>query len=112
MARAEELAYQMCQNGTIAGLMGWPDAFIADRPDIRKKLTRKRQERKAWLRRKQLSQADKNPVSAIFLGKNYLGQSDKQEHRLGFDAETASLLGLVDGKDKGRLPSQEGSNEG
>jgi hypothetical protein len=34
---------------------------------------------KASLRRKQFALADRNPAMAIFLGKNYLGQSDRQE---------------------------------
>ena len=34
---------------------------------------------KASLRRLQFKLAEKNPGMAIFLGKNYLGQSDKQE---------------------------------
>jgi hypothetical protein len=79
MARAEKLAYDGCQNGTIEGLMGWYEGFISKRDDIARILLRKRQERYAWLREKQFQQADKNPVSAIFLGKNYLGQADKQE---------------------------------
>jgi hypothetical protein len=34
---------------------------------------------KASLRRKQFALAEKNPAMAIFLGKNYLGQVDKQD---------------------------------
>ncbi|MCK5601913.1 hypothetical protein KAR91_08595 [Candidatus Pacearchaeota archaeon] len=79
MARAEDMAYHGCQNGTIAGLMGWADAFIAEHEDIRKKLTLKRQQMKFDLRRRQLEQGKKTPVMNIFLGKNYLGQADKQE---------------------------------
>ena len=107
MARAESLAYDGCQNNTVEGLLRWARGFIAARPDIAEKLTRKRQERKAWLRRLQFKQAEKQPVVGIFLGKNYLGQADKQEHRLGLDERTSSLLALIDGKDKGKLPSEE-----
>ena len=39
----------------------------------------KRELGKMSLRRKQWKLADKNASMAIFLGKNYLGQSDKQE---------------------------------
>lgn len=79
MAKAKGYAYDGCQNGTICGLMGWPDNFIAQRPDIRKILLKKRQERYAWLRKLQFEQAEKFPPSAMFLGKNYLGQADKKE---------------------------------
>ena len=79
MARAEGYAYDGCQNGTIEGLMGWDDSFVAKRDDIGRKLLRKRQERKAWLRARQWAQCKSNPVVGIFLGKNYLGQADKQE---------------------------------
>jgi hypothetical protein len=77
--RAKDLAYNGCQNGTIEGLMDWPNDFINKHREIAKILTKKRQERYAWLRKTQFDQAGKNPVSAIFLGKNYLGQADKQE---------------------------------
>ena len=79
MALAESHAYDGCQNGTIEGLMGWDDSFIAKRKDIGRKLLLKRQERKLWLRRLQFKQCEKQPVVGIFLGKNYLGQADKQE---------------------------------
>ena len=37
---------------------------------------------KASLRRNQWKLSEKNPSMAIFLGKNYLEQSDKQEHEI------------------------------
>ena len=79
MERAEAYAYNGCQNGTIEGLMGWNTGFIHDSKDIRGKLLQKRQERYAYLRKRQFEQGEKNPVMNIFLGKNYLGQADKQE---------------------------------
>lgn len=41
------------------------------------------EEGKMALRRIQFTHAKTNPAMAMFLGKNYLGQSDKQEHDVG-----------------------------
>ena len=50
---------------------------------------------------------------AIFLGKNVLGQSDKQEIEHGVTTEMANLLGLIDGSTKGKLPdAEEGKDAG
>ena len=65
-----------CQNGTIAKLM-----CIAPTTLIRRfggLLTEKRAERKYNLRDKQTKLSENNPAMAIFLGKNELGQVDKQ----------------------------------
>ena len=78
MAKAEGYALDNCLNGTIEGLMGWHNDFIGHNPEIAKKLTKKRQEHKLELRRSQWNQK-KNPALAIFMGKNALGQADKQE---------------------------------
>ena len=43
---------------------------------------------------------------AIFLGKNELGQTDKQEIEHSLDKPTATLLGLIDGNSKGKLPDK------
>ena len=113
MAKAEAYALDNCQNGTICKLMGWHHNFLEDRPDILKKLEVKRAEHKAELRANQRRQAKTNPVMNIFLGKNALGQADKQEHKYGLNEETTSLLALIDGKSKGVLPSAErGGAEG
>jgi hypothetical protein len=42
--RAKDLAYNGCQNGTIEGLMDWPNDFINKHREIAKILTKKRQE--------------------------------------------------------------------
>ena len=78
MRQAEEYAYNNCQNGTIEGLMGWPNAFIENRPDITKRLGKKRQEGKAALRKAQHEKAlnDRDSTMLIWLGKNELGQAD------------------------------------
>ena len=103
LAAAEALALLNCQTGTIAVAMGWDRQWLDQRPDILTKLSKKRAEHKIELRKCQYNQR-KNPALAIFLGKNALGQADKQEHKMGLDEQTSSLLAMIDGKDKGKLP--------
>ena len=54
--------------------------FVNDHPEVEELLETSKGAGKASLRRIQWRLAEKNPGMAIFLGKNYLGQSDKQEH--------------------------------
>ena len=49
--------------------------------------TQKRAGGKISLRRKQWQLAEKSPAMAIFLGKNYLGQSDQQEIRMAAEVK-------------------------
>ena len=109
MNEALRLAGMNCQNGTIETYLGWNDGFISKRRDIDKKLQAKRAEHRISIRESQ-QKSIKNPVMAIFLGKNVLGQADKQDHRLALDEETRSLLDVIDGKTKGILPSAEGQS--
>ena len=60
----------------------------------------------------QREQAPKSPAMAIFLGKNELGQKDKQEIEHSLDKPTATLLGLIDGDSKGKLPDSKENEDG
>lgn len=51
----------------------------------------KREGGKASLRRLQLQLAEKSAAMAIFLGKNYLGQSDADKHKQEVDAANLEL---------------------
>lgn len=53
--------------------------FKADFPQVAAILNQARDIGRVSLRRVQWAHAEKNPAMAIFLGKQYLGQSDKQE---------------------------------
>ena len=106
MARALQMALWNCNDCTIETALGWRQGFIAERRDISAKIKQKRAEHRQILREAQFKQV-KNPAMAIFLGKNALGQADKQDHRLALDEETRSLLDVIDGKTKGVLPSAE-----
>jgi hypothetical protein len=73
-----ELALNGCQNNTIATIMDIPKQTLVD--NFRQLLTKKRCERKNNLRKLQYASAKKgNPALLIFLGKNELGQADKQD---------------------------------
>lgn len=72
----EEYALDGCQNNTISTLMEIPNNTLIRR--FGKRLTKKRCERKQRLRLIQTNLALSNPAMAIFLGKNELGQVDKQ----------------------------------
>jgi hypothetical protein len=53
--------------------------FLTDNPEARQALDDGKQVGLTSLRRTQFRLAEKNAAMAIFLGKNYLGQTDKQE---------------------------------
>ena len=84
MKKAEGYAYDWCRNHTIEGLMGWPNAFIEKHANIAKRLTKKRQQATADLRRAQREKAvaSKDVTMMIWLGKNELGQADKTETKI------------------------------
>ena len=72
----ESYALEGGQNNTIATVMSIPLTTLIRR--FGKLLTKKRAERKLFLRRTQTLLAVTNPAMAIFLGKNELKQTDKQ----------------------------------
>ncbi len=75
--KAEDAALMGCKNKTIAGLLG-VRVEVFDK-DFCIRLTKKRQERDYNLRKNQTEMAKKNVAMAIFLGKNELDQTDKQD---------------------------------
>lgn len=56
------------------------DRFFEDNPEVLAAYEDGFGTGKMSLKRKQFKLADKNAAMAIFLGKNYLGQKDRQEH--------------------------------
>ena len=109
LAKAEEYALQNCKNNTIATLMGWHPMFIAEHEEILKRLRKKRAEHAQTIRESQFNHV-KNPIMAMFLGKNVLGQADKQDIKHGMSEDTLSLLSLIDGKTRNTLPGEAGDN--
>jgi len=90
MASIEEMAYNNCHTLTIANTLGIAESTLRD--NFRELLTQKRAEGKAELRKNQRELAVKNPAMAIFLGKNELGQSDKQQLQHSADKSLAQLI--------------------
>lgn len=100
----EKFCGYQCTQKEIAGffhvavptLVKWvEETYDADWPVVYENLSAAG---KASLRAKQFAWADKQAIMAIFLGKNYLGQSDTPENQA--DAETLKkaqeILGNVD----------------
>ncbi len=89
MKKAEGYAFDGCQNGTIATLMGWDEEFLHGRKDILKKLHKKRCERKLFKRKEQDKHAKTQVSMSIFQGKNELGQMDKpgEDHNVNITVE-------------------------
>lgn len=96
-----------CQNGTIAALMDIPKNTLIDH--CRTFLHKKRCQRKLILRKAQNKHLEKNPIMCIFLGKNELGQSDKQETVHGISDDLADLMKEISGENKGLPIPGEGS---
>lgn len=107
-AQIDQMALDNCHMDTIALALDVPLQTLTD--TFRGYICQKRAEGRTALRRIQRDQAEKSPAMAIFLGKNELGQADKQEIRHDLSKETASLLGLIDGGTKGKLPDKDESD--
>ena len=103
----ERLASIGCSNKLIAECIDVPVSTFHDCSKLRKICTQKRATHKCDILKDQRKHSKNTPVGAIWLGKQFLGQADKQQVKHGVDAETASLLSLIDGGDKGKLPSEE-----
>jgi hypothetical protein len=86
-----QLALSGCQNNTIATIMDIDGETLMRH--FKELLTKKRCERKYKLRKLQDATAKKgNPALLIFLGKNELGQADKQDIEHGVTDGLADLM--------------------
>jgi hypothetical protein len=91
MRRIGRYAEQGAQNGTICEKMGWADSWMDGRQDIREYLRKKRAEGKIKLHAAQYRKAmSADTTMMIWLGKNRLEQTDKQQHDMG--EETLSAI--------------------
>ena len=96
-----------CRNKNIAAAMEIPEMSFLTCDKLCAFTHKKRALWRQELRHLQHKHAKSTPVMTIFLGKNELGQTDKREDTHKVDEATASLLGLVDGATRGKLPSDE-----
>lgn len=84
----EKLCGMLCTEEEIAAFFGMSIETLAKRVQehygqtFLEVFAEKRQFGKMSLRRKQHRLAEKNAAMAIFLGKNYLGQKDQQDHNV------------------------------
>lgn len=78
------LASIMCTTKDAAAALGVSEPtfikFKSDYPQAKEAWEMGQGQARVSLRRKQWKLADKSPAMAIFLGKNYLDQTDRQEH--------------------------------
>ena len=75
--KVEELAAVMCTEKEIAAVLGVSLSKLKADKEFMATYKKGIEASKASLRHKQFVLSDKNPAMAIFLGKNYLGQADK-----------------------------------
>ena len=111
LMRMDRMAMDQCKHRTIAEALGISRDHL--RQHYLPRLLKKGALGRVELQRDQRKMQKKQPSVAIFRGKNYLGQTDKQEIKHGVTEETATLLGMIDGKSKGKLPdAAEGEDAG
>lgn len=105
-ANIEQMALDNCHVDTIALALSIPKQTLVD--NFRSFISQKRAEGRTKLRRAQREKAliGKDTGMLCFLGKNELEQTDKQTQTLTISKETATLLGLIDGSSKGKLPTK------
>lgn len=93
----ERYALEGCQTNTIAKLMEIPVQTLED--NFRDKLEKKRCERKLKLREQQNAAAEAgNPALLIFLGKNYLEQTDKIEEKMLITGDVKTQMVIIRAK--------------
>jgi hypothetical protein len=81
VAKIDHAASLNCKDGTIAKLIDCDVTVMLDQ--FAKRIRLKRAKYAEYLRQCQYDHAAKTPAMAIFLGKNDLGQADKQEIQHG-----------------------------
>lgn len=102
-----EAALVGCTNLHIAEIMGWPEKTFADCKKLREYCRQKRARFRQEILKDQRKHSKNTPVGGIWQGKQFLDQTDRREDTHKVDEATASLLGLVDGRTRGKLPSEE-----
>ena len=102
-----QMALDNCHVDTIALALSIPKQTLVRR--FGTFISQKRAEGRTMLRRAQREKAliGKDTGMLCFLGKNELNQTDKQTTELNLSKETATLLGLIDGSSKGKLPTSQ-----
>ena len=120
LALISGLAQVMATKREVAGVLHVSETTLAkffdDHPEVREAYDDGLQIGRGSLRRKQFKLADKNAAMAIFLGKNYLDQADKQEHSgpgggavpVRFEGMTSAQLANFVGRLDAEVAAREG----
>jgi len=74
-----DLAGLFCTQTEVCKIVGISERTLRGRADVAEAYKKGQENGKVSLRRMQYRLAEKSPAMAIFLGKQYLGQRDKQE---------------------------------
>ncbi len=105
LQKMDRMAKDQCKHRTIAEVLGVGREAL--RVHYLPRLIKKGAEGRAELQADQRRMQKKQPSVAIFRGKNYLEQTDKQEIKHAITEETVTLLGMIDGTSKGKLPDRQ-----
>lgn len=100
----EKLAMIQCTQEEIASFLNISTRTLQKDEEFLRIYKRGMDNGKISLRRKQFKIADKNPSMAIFLGKQYLGQTDKIDNSITLEEESDPLSKAFEelmGNDKG-----------
>ena len=89
LVQAEKLGMLQCTIKECSAWFGIPPSTLAGHKEFRKAYEKGLENGKQSLRRKQWHLADKSATMAIWLGKQYLGQSDNP---LGDEEDNVSIL--------------------
>lgn len=109
MAELEKLAGLQCTHAEMAAWFGCSTKTIQrhlkEDGTLAEAVDRGQGKGLISLRRTQFRLSEKNAAMAIFLGKQYLGQSDKQDVNHGAQDSLGALLDAVNGRTRG-LPDR------
>ena len=97
-ATVEKLASIMCTIDEIAAVLGCSHDTLQRNKKFCVLFKKGQQTGKASLRRRQFAMSEKNPTMAIWLGKQYLDQRDKQDLEMSGGLENTVNI-KIDGED-------------
>ena len=97
-AMAEKLASIMCTMEEIAAMLGCSHDTLQRNKKFCVLFKKGQQTGKASLRRRQFAMSEKNPTMAIWLGKQYLEQRDKQEVEMSGGTDNTVTI-KIDGEE-------------
>lgn len=109
LGMVERLAYIQCTKTEMCAVLGVDGKTLNKYKGFSEAYKKGLEQGKSSLRRMQWKLAEKNTAMAIWLGKQYLGQTDRQEVANTFNSEQPTSLEfkITNQEDKGRLEKLE-----